>query len=38
MLDQKKLDGVVVAASHEAHYAAVKAALEHDCHVLAAGQ
>lgn len=35
MLDREQLDGVVVAASHAIHFEAAKAALEHDCHVLA---
>ena len=35
MLECQTLDGVVVAASHAVHYEAVKAALEHGCHVLA---
>ena len=34
MLDRQELDGVIVAASHDVHYEAAKAALQHDCHVL----
>jgi predicted dehydrogenase len=34
MLDREKLDGVVVSASHHAHYEIARAALERGCHVL----
>jgi predicted dehydrogenase len=34
MLKQETFDGVVIAASHEAHYDMAKAALEHGCHIL----
>jgi predicted dehydrogenase len=34
LLDKEMIDGLVIAASHEAHYSIAKAALEHDCHLL----
>jgi predicted dehydrogenase len=34
LLDKETIDGLVIAASHEAHYPIAKAALEHNCHLL----
>lgn len=34
MLEQEKLDGVVIATNHASHYAIARSCLEHDLHVM----